>query len=142
MSEFKDFIIIDDDKLNNKVCRNIIEKTYKDAVITDFVDPQAGFDHIVYNYSNRELDSKVILLLDISMPVMDAWEFLERFEKLDDLTKRNVKVHILSSSVNKQDMIKAEANKNVEYYLIKPLTRESIKLIVHVLNKKFNNNGN
>jgi CheY-like chemotaxis protein len=141
MSEFKDFIIIDDDKLNNKVCRNIIEKTYKNVEIADFVDPQEGFDHIVYKYSDNN-NSKAILLLDISMPVMDAWEFLERFEKLDDTIKRRVKVHILSSSVNKQDMARAEANKNVEYYLIKPLTIESIKLIVHVLNKKLAKNGN
>ncbi len=141
MSDFKDFIIIDDDKLNNKVCRNIIERTYADAHITDFVDPQEGFDHIVHKYSKKDSDSKAILLLDISMPVMDAWEFLDRFENLDATIKKRVKVHILSSSVNKQDMVRAEANENVEYYLIKPLTRESIKLIVHVLNKKLSKNG-
>ncbi len=141
MSDFKDFIIIDDDKLNNKVCRNIIEKTYANAAITDFVDPQAGFDYIVHTYSNNNSNSKAILLLDISMPIMDAWEFLDRFENLDASVKKRVKIHILSSSVNKQDMARAEANKNVEYYLIKPLTRESIKLIVHVLNKKLALNG-
>jgi len=142
MSEFKNFIIIDDDKLNNKVCRNIIEKTYTNAEIVDFVDPQAGFDYIVDKYSKQDSNSKAILLLDISMPIMDAWEFLDRFENLDDTIKKRVKIHILSSSVNKQDMARAEANKNVEYYLIKPLTRESIKLIVHVLNKKLSLNGN
>lgn len=141
MSEFKDFIIIDDDKLNNKVCRNIIEKTYTTAEITDFVDPVAGFNYIVDTYSRTDSTSKAILLLDISMPLMDAWEFLDRFEQLDSHVKRRVKIHILSSSVNKQDMARAEANKNVEYYLIKPLTRESIKLIVHVLNKKLALNG-
>ena len=77
-----------------------------------------------------------LVVLDISMPVMDAWEFLEQFEKLDAHIKNRVKIHILSSSVNKQDMARAQSNKNVEYYLIKPLTKESIRLIVHVLNKR------
>jgi len=136
MSHFKDFIIIDDDSINNKLCRKIIEKTYTDANIVDFTDPQEGFDHIVKEYSKKDSDSKGILLLDISMPVMDAWEFLEQFEKLDAHIKNRVKIHILSSSVNKQDMARAQSNKNVEYYLIKPLTKESIRLIVHVLNKR------
>ena len=140
MSDFKEFIIIDDDKLNNKVCRNIIEKTYPDADIADFVDPQEGFDYIVNKYSDNN-NSKTILLLDISMPIMDAWEFLDRFDNLDHTIRKRVKIHILSSSVNKQDMVRAEANKHVEYYLIKPLTKESIKLIVHVLGKKLAKNG-
>src|ERR1700749_561525 len=131
MTEFKDFIIIDDDKLNNKVCRNIIEKTYPHAAISDFIDPQEGFNHIAETYSAKGAH-KAILLLDVSMPVMDAWEFLERFEKLDQAARERIKIQILPSSVKKEDMARAGANRHVEYYLIKPLTRESIKLIVHV----------
>jgi CheY-like chemotaxis protein len=136
MSYFKDFIIIDDDSINNKLCRKIIEKTYPESTIMDFTDPQEGFDHIVSKYSKKGTELKAILLLDISMPVMNAWEFLELFEKLDEDIKTRIKIHILSSSVNKEDMARAQSNKNVEYYLIKPLTKESIRLIVHVLNKR------
>ncbi len=136
MSHFKNFIIIDDDAINNTLCRKIIEKTYTDVSIADFTDPQEGFDYIVKTYTNASGDSKAILLLDISMPVLTAWDFLEMFDRLSDNVKNRVKVHILSSSVNKQDMMRAQSNKNVEYYLIKPLTKESIRLIVHVLNRR------
>ena len=136
MTDLKDFIIIDDDAINNALCRKIIEKTYENARITDFTDPMEGFEFIVKKYSGSGENAIAILLLDISMPVMNAWDFLELFEKLDDRLKSKVKIHILSSSVNKQDMLKAQSNKNVEYYLIKPLTKESIRLIVHVLNKR------
>lgn len=136
MSKFKDFIIIDDDIMNNILCRRIIEEAYSGSEITDFIDPFQGFKYIIDQYANSASKSIVILLLDINMPLMDAWEFLDRFEKLDDSLKNRIKVHILSSSVNKQDMERAQANKYVEYYLIKPLTKESIRLIVHVLNKK------
>lgn len=136
MSFFHEFIIIDDDAINNKVCRKIIEKTYPDIEIADFIDAQEGFDYMVSKYSQKNNDKKAILLLDITMPLMDAWDFLALFDKLDDSVKRKVKVHILSSSVNKADMTRAQADKNVEYYLIKPLTKESIRLIVHVLERR------
>ncbi|MCW3121986.1 MAG: response regulator containing a CheY-like receiver domain and an DNA-binding domain [Flavipsychrobacter sp.] len=136
MTNSNDFVIIDDDAINNTLCRKIIEKTFPNAEIADFTDPQEGFDHIARKYANTTGDEKTILLLDISMPVMNAWEFLEGFEQLGGNIKDRVKVHILSSSVNKQDMLRAQANKYVEYYLIKPLTKESIRLIVHVLNKR------
>jgi len=136
MNYFKEFIIIDDDAINNKLCRKVIEKTYPEKGIADFLDPQEGFDYLVSTYSKTDDTTIGILLLDISMPVMNAWEFLDLFERLDPDIKKKIKIHILSSSVNKEDMARAQSNKNVEYYLIKPLTRESIRLIVHVLGKR------
>ena len=136
MNYLKNFIIVDDDKLNNKLCRTIIEKTYPEALVVDFTDPVAGFNYIADKYSQADTDERAILLLDIMMPIMDAWAFLERFEQLDDTTKSRIKIYILSSSIDKADMARAQSNKHVEYYLIKPLTKESIKLIVHVLNKR------
>lgn len=141
MSFFQEFIIIDDDAINNKICRKIIEKTYPDIEISDFVDPQEGFNYIVTNYAQKGGTKKAIMLLDITMPLMDAWDFLELFDKLDANTKSRVKIHILSSSVNKDDMSRAQSNKNVEYYLIKPLTKESIRLIVHVLERRLGINA-
>ena len=135
MSNFKDFIIIDDDIINNKLCRKIIEKTFPDAAITDFINAREGLDFIIEKYS-KSGDEKVIVLLDISMPIMNAWEFLDVFDNLERGLKDRVKIHILSSSINKNDMMRAQTNSNVEYYLIKPLTKESIRLIVNVLNKK------
>ncbi len=135
MSYFKDFVIIDDDIINNKLCRKIIERTYPDAEITDFTNAREGLDFIIEKYT-RNADEKVIVLLDISMPIMNAWEFLDVFGTLKTDLKERVKVHILSSSINKNDMMRAQTNPDVEYYLIKPLTKESIMLIVNVLNKK------
>ncbi len=136
MSYFKDFIIIDDDAINNVLCRKIIEKTYPQADIADFIDPNEGFQYIATKYANSTGPEKVILLLDISMPLMTAWDFLELFNKLSPTIKDKVKVYILSSSVDKADMMRAQNDSNVEYYLIKPLTKESIRLIVHVLGRR------
>lgn len=136
MKEMREFIIIDDDAVNNKICRKILEKTYPNAVITDFTLPVEGFEYIANKHAGEENADKVILLLDIMMPIMDAWNFLEKFETLEDRIKNKFSIYILSSSVSKSDMARAQSNKYVEYYLIKPLTKESIKLIVHLQNKR------
>lgn len=136
MSYFKDFVIIDDDAINNVLCRKIIEKTYPHADIADFIDPNEGLQYIANKYANSTGPEKVILLLDISMPLMTAWDFLEVFNTFSQTIKDKVKVYILSSSVDKADMMRAQNDPNVEYYLIKPLTKESIRLIIHVLGRR------
>ncbi len=136
MSYLNNFIIIDDDKLNNKLCKTILEKTYPDSNIVDFTDPVKGLEYVSDKFSDPKSDEYAILLLDIMMPVMNAWDFLEKFDRQLEIVKKRVKIYILSSSIDSLDMKKAQENKYVEYYLIKPLTKESIKLIVHVLNRK------
>ena len=122
--------------LNNQICTKVIKGLYPEAHVIDFTNPKTGFDYLVNKYADPNYKEKTILLLDIVMPVMNAWVFLAEFEKLSDDIKDNIKIYILSSSVSKSDMARANSNKYVEYYLIKPLTRESIHLMVHVLHKK------
>ena len=132
------FIVIDDDALNNKICRACIEKIFKEAPVATFTDPKLGIEHIEGEYSTAYHDDIGILFLDINMPTMTGWEFLELFDKLDEKIKDRIKIYILSSSVDKRDMERAQANKYVVYYLIKPLTKETIALITYAQKKKSN----
>jgi response regulator RpfG family c-di-GMP phosphodiesterase len=129
------FIIIDDDEVNNKMCTMTLEKMDKNANIETFLDPFEGFNHIVSEYSNPEQDFTAIVFLDISMPGMDGWEFIDRFDNLDPKIKSRIKINILSASDDKKDMKRAKENKNVMHYLIKPLTRETIRLITYSQNR-------
>lgn len=130
------FVVIDDDALNNKICRACIEKLFKEATVTTFTDPKLGFEHIEEEYSSDSHSDTGILFLDINMPTMTSWEFLDLFDMLDEKIKSRVKIYILSSSVDKRDMERAQANKNVVYYLIKPLTKETIALLAYAQKKK------
>lgn len=121
-----DFIIIDDDPINNKLCQLNIKKTVPEAYIRTFTNPEEGLKYLQELISVDEKNN-TILYLDINMPEMNGWEFMEKFEKLTPELREIVKVYILSSSVNPRDREKAINNENITDYIVKPLTSETIK---------------
>ena len=136
MTTYTNYVIIDDDAINNKICTAVLSKLLEEVNITTFLDPIKGYAHIVTEYSRIDHDEKCVLLLDLNMPVMNGWQFLELFDKQDDAVKERVKIFILSSSVDKRDIERADKDKNVSNYLIKPLTKETLRLISYSLGKK------
>ena len=118
------FIIIDNDPVNNLLCRLAIRDVVADADILDFTDPLKAFEYIsAYNESDN---LSHILLLDINMNVWSGWDFADYFEKLDEKIKKHFHIYMLSSSIDNNDKQRAVENKNVEDYIEKPLTGEKV----------------
>lgn len=65
-----------------------------------------------------------VILLDINMPVLDGWQFLDEFIKFK--IARKVTVYILSSSIDQADYIKANTYKEVSNFYVKPITNENL----------------
>ena len=114
------FIVIDDDEINNLYCKIIIEEAAGKLEIQTFDIPEKGFEYITKEYSNNE--KPTVLFLDINMPTWSGWDFLDNFKKLDKNIKKQIKIYILSSSVDPADHQQAEDNENVGGYIEKPLT--------------------
>jgi CheY-like chemotaxis protein len=126
------FIVIDDDPLNNTICRLTIKKALGGVEVITFTDPQQGLQYIDEQYSNPQADEgSTVLFLDINMPIMNGWEFLEKYECLSNSVKSAIKVYILSSSVDDRDIEKAHSNKNIVNYLAKPITKETILVLTN-----------
>ena len=128
------FIIIDDDEIINMICTVTLKKMSADVNIKTFLDPAAALAHIAADYSDPDEDHRAILFLDLSMPVMNGWGFLERFNDFDRAVKARIKIYILSSSDDRRDLDKAKADANVIDYLVKPLTRETIRQVTESQN--------
>ena len=122
------FILVDDDDLTNL----IHDMTLKDALgekvlVETFEKPEEALEFIQNTYA--ENSDHTILFLDINMPGINGWEFLERYEKFSPAVKSRINIYILSSSVDPRDVRRAEENKNVLGFLSKPLSAENISSI-------------
>lgn len=123
-----EFILIDDDPVNNMLSEIIIEEVFPDAKVTAFTDPKAGLVHVLTN-CNHQVEGKFILFLDLNMPKMTGWEFMSQFEKSDAVVKERLLIYILSSSVNPVDLEKAKVNPYIIDFVEKPLTEEVLILL-------------
>ena len=122
----KHFLFIDDDPLNNMICRMTIEMVMGKIPTESFTNPQAGLEYLKTLFLEKDQSIQCVLLLDINMPLMNGWEFLEKFDNLPSETKERVQIYILSSSVDQRDKERSYANKNVKDFILKPLTKETV----------------
>jgi CheY-like chemotaxis protein len=129
MVKIPDFILFDDDPVNNTLCHITIKNIYKDAKIKTFTIPEKGYQYISEEFLfNR--DKETVIFLDINLKGMTCWDFLEKFEMLDGKIKTKFKIYILSASLDPADKERASADKNVTAFLEKPLTIEKVRNII------------
>jgi CheY-like chemotaxis protein len=122
------FIVVDDDAVNNLLCSLSIEEVAVNAETQLFEVAEKAFEYITNEYSGTV--NPTILFLDINMPTWSGWNFLDNFEKLDDKIKKQFVIYMLSSSVDPCDKQRATENKNVVGYIEKPLSEESVRIIL------------
>jgi len=124
MSLKKKYIIVDDDPTNNIICNIMLEMVLGKVDIKTFESPEKGLSFIKNEYSKSLFPT--VLFLDINMPTLTGWQFMEEFEKLGKKVKDKISVYILSSSVDSRDKDKARANKYIKGFISKPLEKEVI----------------
>ena len=129
------FILIDDDPMNNLICKLTIEMTFGQTDVKAFINPERGLEYFQSEFAELK-DTSALLLLDIHMPSMSGWEFLEMFDNLSFEIKDRVRVCILSSSIDDRDKQRSYSNKNVLDFLVKPLTDKDIIRITAMELKK------
>ncbi len=116
----KRIIILDDDSLHNTLCGLYIKKTfpYINIDIVGFTNPLEGLNYIQSEHTMHPV--KTILFLDINMPELNGWQVLEKLSSLPFIQEW-FSIYILSSSVDRNDVMRANQNKFVKSYLEKPL---------------------
>lgn len=127
--QYKRIALIDDDPVINLIHTKIIKKSTDHQVIVYTNAQRAVEQFCTWLNSAPDLLPDVILL-DINMPVMDGWEFLEAFQDIPAAARDRCKVFMLTSSINNEDIEKSKSYNTVLDFISKPLTAEKLKVMV------------
>lgn len=114
------FIVIDDSKLDCFIAEKIIKNTGKSESIRSFFQAEEAIKFIAN--SPRPADGgHTIILVDIQMPVMNGFEFVEAFERLTGDIRAAYTIYVISSSINENDIHKLQTYASVKQFLNKPI---------------------
>lgn len=126
MKNFNSIVLVDDNDINNMLNRQFLNFCIPKAHIKVFQDAIGLIELLRY----KKIQKPDLILLDINMPEMDGWDFLE----LMDRYEIDIDVMILSSSILWDDVERAKNYSRVLCYIEKPLTEEKIKQFIQEQN--------
>jgi CheY-like chemotaxis protein len=121
-------LLVDDDVINNFINARLIKKSELADDLHISTNGKEAITHLTSRLEKQEACPELILL-DINMPVMDGFEFVEAFRKLNFINQDKVVIVMLTTSSNPKDLEKVESLK-IGDYINKPLTEEKLKSVV------------
>lgn len=123
MKKIKLTYLIDDDEIYIFTTKKLIDKVGFSEKIAVFENGKEAIDAIKLTLrNNNELPD--VILLDLNMPIMDGWQFLDEFIRIK--SEKKIKIYIVSSSVDPTDIERANTYNMVSNYIVKPISREKL----------------
>ncbi len=122
-------LLVDDDEDCNFFHKRLIKRMDITDEIQVALDGEEALNYLK-SAKNGQHPQPAIIFLDINMPKVDGWEFLEEYEKLDEVQKAKVVLIMLTTSLNPDDMERAEKNPLVHDYFNKYLDADRIFKII------------
>lgn len=120
--------VIDDDPIYQIIVNKMIKKSELFLNVLSFKNGKEAIDEFKKKLEEKETLPNIILL-DINMPIMDGWEFMDEIVPLKSQINQAIQIYIVSSSIAIEDKNKAKLYPEIIDYLVKPLNNDILKLI-------------
>ena len=126
--KFETVMIIDDNTIDLYISSRLIIKNYFGKKVLEFSDAIEALKYLQDNQDNISVLPQIIFI-DIYMPLMSGFEFLEAYDKLPTNLKNHCKAFIISSTIDDDDIARANSDKNVVHFQVKPINKEFLDRI-------------
>jgi CheY-like chemotaxis protein len=120
-------LLVDDDEINNFISIKLIKKALLTSDIMACLNGRFAIDQLVDIQKRDPEKLPDYIFLDINMPIMNGWEFLDEYKRLNIDPLGKSKIFIISSSVFSNDINRARSYPIVKSFISKPLSVEKIK---------------
>lgn len=121
--KFENVMIIDDNAIDLYVCSRMITKNNFGKNVLKYSVATEALKYLQDNQNNfHELPQ--VIFVDIYMPMMSGFEFMEQYDKLSSALKTHCKVYIISSTIDNEDIVRSRNDRNVVSFQVKPITKE------------------
>lgn len=128
MKTDRQFLIIDDNEVDQLVTQQLLKK---DLGAVEVAQAGNGIEAMQWIRDLKsDLPNSLVIILDVRMPLMDGFQFLDAFESLNEDLKKMTKIIMLSSTLDPRDFEQAEAHKNVIQLFSKPLPVKKLQALI------------
>ncbi|KAB2913416.1 MAG: response regulator [Bacteroidetes bacterium] len=117
--------VVDDDEIYQFVIKSQLESRKLARKILMFSDGELAIDFFKTVVDNAD-ELPDLVLLDLNMPIMDGWEFLDEFIMLKPKLPKKVTIYVVTSSINQTDIDRAKRISEVTDYIVKPINEETL----------------
>jgi CheY-like chemotaxis protein len=119
------FVIVDDEEINLVITKKLLHHVLGEVYISTFSNGVEALRYFKNDFDHNGNEG-LNLLLDLNMPVVSGWDFLELFSQFEDEIKSRIHIYLLTSSIDPVDWRRARSSSKVIAYFSKPLTATSI----------------
>lgn len=127
-------LLIDDDELYLYLMTKTIKQLSNELIISTFTDGEMAVEYIA-KCTEEKVELPEVIFLDINMPFLDGWGFLNEFKKLKPKIMNNINIYMVSSSTRDSDIKRASNFEELTGYVVKPVNKvelaEIFKKIYH-----------
>lgn len=129
---FPHFIIIDDSQLDCFIAEKIIQNTGTFSSVKSYKEATEAYE-VIKNSTADEMDAITIIVLDIQMPVMNGFQFVEAFEQLPKVIQEKYTIFLFSSSINENDKNRLQNYPSIRKFYGKPISKDTVAQMIGLL---------